>query len=210
MQHVIFDCETMSADAREAAVIDFSVFIFTEEKMLSDKPYSLDDHKNVRKFKLSLKNQVSQYKYKVSESTKQFWLEQSKEAQAHIKPLSDDLLLQDFSRELLLYLSTNCKSYRFDRWWTRSNTFDPVILQRIMDDTGGTQAFDKLCPHWLLRDTRSYIDGALSFPKENGFCPIEDEELWKRTFVLHDSAWDCLADALRIQAILRSQRGLTI
>lgn len=210
MQHVIFDCETMSADAREAAVIDFSVFIFTEERMLSDNPYSLNDYKNVRKFKLSLKDQVSQYKYKVSESTKQFWLEQSKEAQAHIKPLPDDLSLQDFSREFLLYLNTNCIGYRFDRWWTRSNTFDPVILQRIMDSTGGTEAFNKLCPHWLLRDTRSYIDGALSFPKENGFCPIEDEDLWKRTFVLHDSAWDCLADTLRIQAILRSQKGLTI
>lgn len=210
MQHVIFDCETMSADAREAAVIDFSVFIFTEEKMLSDNPYGLKDHKNVRKFKLSLREQISRYKYKVSDSTKQFWLEQSKEAQAFIKPAEDDLSLEEFGSQFLSYLKTNCKRNNFDRWWTRSNTFDPVILQRIMDDVGGTDTFNTLCPHWLLRDTRSYIDGALSFPKVNGFVPIEDEEEWKANFIHHDSSWDCLADMLRIQAILRSQKGLTI
>lgn len=208
MQHIIFDCETMSADAREAAVIDFSVFAFSEEKMLSDEPYSINDYKNVKKFKLSLRDQISQYKYKVSESTKQFWLEQSKEAQAHIKPLPDDLLLQDFSNQFLSHITSLCKKNRFDRWWTRSNTFDPIILQRIMQDTGGTERFDKLCPHWLLRDIRSYIDGALSFPDNNHFCPIDDEDLWNKHFVAHDSAWDCLADALRIQAILRIQRGV--
>jgi hypothetical protein len=209
MEHLIIDCETMDTNTDTCAVIDFSAMIFTHDKMLSDNPYSLKDYDKVKKFKLSLKDQRTQYKYTISESTKQFWLEQSKGAQKFILPREDDLTLTQFGSEFFEFLETRSKK-RFDRWWTRSNTFDPLILWRILRDLNIDTEFHNMAPHWALRDTRSYIDGALSFPKKNGFTPMEDEKIWDDTFVLHDSSWDVLADVLRIQSIVRSQKGLSI
>jgi hypothetical protein len=63
-------------------------------------------------------------------------------------------------------------------------------------------------PHWKLRDTRTFIDAKLDFPKVNSFVPVQDEEFWNKVFQAHDSSWDILADILRIQAILRAEQDL--
>lgn len=209
MEHFIIDCETLDTNTSTCVVIDFSAFIFTEQKMLSDKPYDLESIHEIKKFKLNTKQQRSQYKYTVSTDTLKWWKDQGEAARQLILPSPKDLLLEEFGTQFIEYMSTR-KSQRFARWWTRSNTFDPLIIWRILTDTGHYDDFANAAPHWALRDTRSYIDGALGFPKVNGFVPMEDEAQWTKKFIQHDSSWDVLADVLRIQAILRSQRGLSI
>jgi hypothetical protein len=71
---------------------------------------------------------------------------------------------------------------------------------------GKKQQVLEYLPHWSLRDTRTWIDAKLDFPRKNGFCPIEDEKIWEQTFKAHDSAWDILADVLRLQAIDRAEK----
>lgn len=205
--HVVFDCETFSQDARKCAVIDFSIGIFKHSKMLSDKPYMCRDIANIKKLKISVKDQVANYGYEVSASTVDFWNQQEESARKHIKPKPDDLKLEDFAMQ---FLDFSREAGKINFWWSRSNTFDPIIIERIMRDTGNFDTFRKIFPYWAVRDTRSFIDGALDFPKENGFIPIEDEEFWNKIFVKHDSSWDVLADALRIQAIVRSVSDLEL
>lgn len=199
----------MSADASSCAVIDFSVFLFTDKVMLSEVPYGLNSIDKVKKFKLSVKEQVKSYKYGVSDDTRQFWSKQPAAAKALIQPKPDDLTLEQFGAQFFEYLETR-EETKLSYWWSRSNTFDPIILSRILTDLGLIEKFNRIAPHWKLRDTRSFIDGALGFPKKNGFVPMEDEAKWKENFVEHDSAWDVLADVLRIQGIIRSQKGLAI
>jgi hypothetical protein len=67
---------------------------------------------------------------------------------------------------------------------------------------------DESLKFWKIRDTRTFIDAKLDFPKENGFVPIKDEALWKKHFKLHNSSWDILADVLRLQAIVRAENDL--
>lgn len=209
MEHFIIDCETLDTNTSTCVVIDFSAFIFTEQKMLSNEPYNLNSIHEIKKFKLDTKEQKSKYKYTVSADTLKWWRDQGEAARKLILPSPEDLSLETFATQFMGYVNTR-KKQRFDRWWTRSNTFDPLIIWRILTDTGHYDHFAEIAPHWALRDTRSYIDGALSFPKVNGFVPYSNEEEWNEKFVQHDSAWDVLADVLRIQAILRSQKGLSI
>lgn len=63
-------------------------------------------------------------------------------------------------------------------------------------------------PFYKVRDIRTYIDAKLDFPVINGFIPIENQLLWNKSFVQHDSSWDTLADVLRIQAIMRAEKDL--
>jgi hypothetical protein len=209
MEHFIIDCETLDTNTSTCVVIDFSAFIFNEKRMLSDNPYNLDSIHEIKKFKLDTKEQKSRYKYTVSADTLKWWRDQGEAARKLILPSPEDLSLETFATQFMEYVDSR-SSKQFTRWWTRSNTFDPLIIWRILTDTGHYDQFAAAAPHWALRDTRSYIDGALSFPKVNGFVPMEDEALWTQKFIQHDSAWDILADVLRIQAILRSQRGLSI
>lgn len=205
--HIVFDCETFSQDARKCAVIDFSIGIFKHSKMLSDKPYTMRDIVNITKLKMSVKDQVANYGYEIDPNTVDFWNSQGEAARKHIKPLSTDLGLEDFAMQ---FLDFSREAGKINYWWSRSNTFDPIIIERIMRDTNNFEVFRKMFPYWAVRDTRSFIDGALDFPAENGFIPVEDEEFWNKVFVKHDSSWDVLADALRIQAIVRASADLEL
>lgn len=205
MKGFILDFETMGQEYLDCAVIDCSYFVFDTDKMISDDPYTTRTVAEIHKSKVSVQKQVDKYGWKVYKDTLQFWQEQSKEIQKLITPKSTDLTLEEFTQELFTVLNTAGKiSY----WWTRSTTFDATILLRIMNATDQNLALNEHLPHWKHRDTRTFIDAKLDFPKENAFIPIEDEEFWEKVFQKHNSTWDVLADVLRIQAILRAENDL--
>ena len=204
-KELILDFETMSTDASNCAVIDCSFFVFDRNKMISDNPYTCKSIVDMKKCKLSIKEQVEKYGYKVSNDTIDFWSKQPKEVQRLIAPKSTDITVKEFASELFNLLNSSGKiSY----WWTRSSTFDPIILWRIMEDLGMTNSINEHLPFWKHRDMRTYIDAKLDFPKVNGFAPIENEDFWNKIFKQHDSSWDILADVLRIQAIARAEKDL--
>lgn len=202
---VLIDFETMGKDATTCAVIDCSVIVFDKSRFLSNKPYDLSSISEAKKFKLSIKDQVVNYGYIVDKSTVKFWEEQSPEVRAKIMPKKDDLTVAEFCSELLSFLSGKGK---IDYWWSRSNTFDPIILARLFQSQNKLLMIEEYLKFWRVRDMRTFIDAKLDFPKVNGFVPIKDEKKWEANFKQHDSAWDVLADLLRMQTIARIENDM--
>lgn len=205
MKHCFIDCETLGQPADNCAVLDFSFMVVDTEKFLSNKPYSTADISIVKKFKLSVKDQVDNYNSVVYKDTVDWWQSLPSGTRKNIVPKKDDLTIKEFITQLVSYLNDFGK---IDYWWSRSNTFDPVILDRIFVSEGKSEMFRQYFPHWKVRDIRTYIDAKLDFPKKNGFIPIDDEEHWNNVFVEHDSSWDVLADVLRMQKIVRIENDL--
>lgn len=58
MNHFFFDAETFGQNPHDCAVIDISGIVVNTDKMLSDKPYTLSSVSEVKRFKLSVKDQV--------------------------------------------------------------------------------------------------------------------------------------------------------
>lgn len=202
---LILDFETMSENYADCAVIDMSAIVFDTDKMLSDEPYTCKSIVQVKRFKLSVKEQVKKYEFKISDSTLKFWESQSDDVKAKIKPRSDDLTLEAFTKEFISYLSDNGK---IDYWFTRGNVFDGPILYRLFDTQNKVTLLNEYLKFWRIQDTRTYINAKLDFPKVNGFVPIKDEEFWNKVFQAHDSSWDVIADLLRLQTIIRLENDL--
>lgn len=205
MKHCFIDCETFGQPTDKCAVIDFSFFVADADRFTSDNPYTTDDITNVVKLKLSVKDQVDNYNWIVYKDTIDFWQSLPAEARKNVAPKKDDLTVKEFVAGVISYMNKQGKT---DYWWSRSNTFDPVILARIFDAESKHQDFKQYFPHWKVRDIRTYIDAKLDFPKKNGFVPLKDESKWNSVFVEHDSAWDVLADVLRMQAIVRAENDM--
>lgn len=204
MQMLFLDFETLGRNVYNSAIIDCSAVIVDTDRMLTD-PYNLDSLSLIKRFKLSVKNQVDKYDWVVYKDTVQFWETVSDAAKKHIAPKKSDLTVEEFTAQFVAFLDASPK---VDYWWTRSNTFDPVLLWRIFDSVNGYYTLNERLPYWRIRDMRTYIDAKLDFPKKNGFVPIKDEALWTKSFVEHDSSWDVLADVLRMQAIIRAESDL--
>lgn len=198
------DFETMAKDANSCAVIDCSVIVFDWDRFLTN-PYTLKDINLTKRFKLSIKDQVANYDWVIEKQTIAFWEEQSAEVRSKIVPKKDDLTVKEFTSEFINYLIDNGK---IEYWWSRSNTFDPIILSRLFKSQNKLLAMEEYLKFWRVRDTRTYIDAKFDFKTKNGFIPISNETAWEQNFKEHDSSWDVLADVLRLQAIIRAENDL--
>ena len=207
MKDLIIDFETLGTEPSNCVVIDCSVMVFDWDRFTSSNPYTIKDVKEAKKFKLSVSDQAKNYGYKVDQGVLEFWQQQSKEVRNNIKPRSDDITVEEFIKQFHDFvIDSNIK-----HWWSRSNTFDPVILTRLYDSQGKKQHMFEYLKFWLVRDTRTYIDAKFDFKqKKNAFCPVSDDQAWEQKFKLHDSAWDVLADVLRLQAIARAENDLPL
>jgi hypothetical protein len=150
-------------------------------------------------------DQVKNYGYEIDKDTVSFWEEQSPEVRRHISPKDGDLTVEEFCKDFQNFL---INSPKIDFWWSRSNTFDPIILGRLFQSQDKLLHMEEYLKYWRVRDTRTFIDAKLNFPKKNGFNPLADEALWESSFKAHDSSWDILADVLRIQAITRAENDM--
>lgn len=204
--HLIIDFETMGTKATKCAVIDCSVIVFNWNNFL-ESPYTTDHISLAKRFKLSIADQVKNYGWEIDKSTLQFWEEQEPEVRAKIAPKKNDLTVKEFIKEFHNFL---IDSPKIDYWWSRSNTFDPIILTRLFEAEDKLLHLEEYLKYWRVRDTRTYIDAKLNFPKQNGFVPIQDEEKWNRVFKKHDSSWDVLADVLRLQQLCRAENDLDL
>jgi hypothetical protein len=191
----------------DCAMIDCAVFVADTEKMLSNKPYTMENIVDIKKLKLSVKDQVENYGWKVYDDTLQFWQSLPADVRKHVKPLSDDLTVKEFVEEFTNFL---IQSGKIDYWWSRSNTFDPFLLWRLYESQKKTPTINEYLPYWRVRDIRTFIDAKLDFPKINGFVPIKNQTVWDTNFKQHNSSWDVLADVLRMQAILRAEEDLEL
>lgn len=203
--HFILDFETMGQDVFQIPILDCSYMVFDWDRFITDKPYSLLELvENAKRDKVSVKEQCEVYGAKFTKRDLEWWESQGPEAKKVLKPSNDDVSVNIFISRFISYVENKSIGY----WWSRANTFDPLILQRWATKVG---KFDIITQHlspWLVRDTRTFIDAKFNFPKVNGFVPVSDEQYWNKTFIKHDSRFDIAADILRLQAICRAENDL--
>jgi hypothetical protein len=206
MKHMVIDFETMGKKTTRCAVVDCSIMIFDWDRFLVD-PYTPESITETKRFKLSVADQVKNYGWEIEKSTLQFWEEQEPDVRARVAPKKDDLTVTEFVKQFHEFLVASPK---IEYWWSRSNTFDPIILSRLFEAEDKLLHLEEYLKYWRVRDTRTFIDAKLGFPKENGFVPLQDADKWNRVFKKHDSSWDVLADVLRLQQIFRAENDLNL
>ncbi len=205
-QHFIFDFETLGQDVFQIPMLDCSYVAFDWDRFTSDNPYTLEELVDLsRKDKLQMIHQVKEHGAKYVQRDLDWWLSQSEDAKKVLKPSAADIRVEEFINNFINYLKSVGK---INYWWSRSNTFDPIVLQRWATVVGRQEEVGNLLKFWSVRDTRTWIDAKLNFPKQNGFCPLADEEYWNKTFVKHDSRYDIAADILRLQTIARLENDM--
>jgi len=195
----------MSHKSWDGAAIDLAALKFDWDRFSSDDPYSFRELlSETKRFKFDVKDQVTSGFGKVDPAAIEFWQKQDTKVRNKIKPSGDDISINEFGKEFLSYMGNT----EVDRWWSRSNMFDPVILERMLDASGVKQQAFKFTKHWLVRDTRTWIDAKFGFTENNGFVPVQDEQYWNSVFEQHNSSHDVVADVMRLQAIDRAESDL--
>jgi hypothetical protein len=199
--HFILDYETIGQDVFKAPVVNCAYYLFDWERFTSDNPYTFQELiGEIRQDKFKIREQIEDGGYSYKRDDLEFW-KQNPIAYEQLRPTPQDISVEDFTTRLYDYVIGN----KVVRWWSRSNTFDPILLHRNFLDFSSREKLDFILPYWLVRDIRTYIDTQFQFQnKKNGFCPIDDEGEWNRIFVAHNSIHDVAADILRIQKIERA------
>lgn len=201
----ILDFETIGQCSRVAPALDCSYTTFVWDRFL-DEPYSFQELISmIEKQKLSIKDQIQNYDFSYKEEDLNWWMEQPPQVRKNIKPLDTDLKISQFIEKMITYLRG---SEKVDYWWSRSNSFDPVILDHLSMSVGKDKFLNEYIPYWKNRDTRTFIDAKFNFTTKNGFVPVSNSDKWEQVFNKHDSTHDVAADILRLQAIHRAEHDM--
>lgn len=207
--HFIFDYETTGQNVFSCAVVDCSYIAFDWDRFTTD-PYLYEDLLSfVEKDKLNVTDQVSKYGWKVEKDFVENFLKKlPADVKKNFYPSPHDVTVEHYLERMVSYAEGEKIKY----WWSRANTFDPIILDRmlhVVDPTIETRK-NKALAYWKVRDTRTFINAKTNFNMTTSFVPMKDEEKWKDTFKAHNSAHDIVADILRMQAITRIESDLDL
>lgn len=204
MKHLILDFETLGADVFKIPLLDCSFITFDWTRFESN-PYSLLELvDSAQHYKLNVKEQCATFGTTFTKRDLAWWENQGDEAKKVLSPSKLDVNTDYFVDKFIEYVKVHKPVY----WWSRSNTFDPILLQKVASWHGRYEDMCAVLSPFKVRDTRTWIDAKLDFPKHNGFCPIADPVYWSKTFVKHDSRFDIAADILRLQTIARAELDL--
>lgn len=200
-KHLIFDFETFGTDMISGfPVIDIAYYVFDANRF-TENPYTFEELiSKIQYGKFDVLAYKEKYGYKPEEDTINWWKNQAPNVRNRIKPKSDDIDDTVFADQFLNYVNDNKPEY----WWSRGNTFDPIIIYRIFKDLNRSHEFNKICPHWAVRDVRTYIDAKFDFSVKNGFVLPE----WEEKFEAHNSVHDVAVDILRFQTIIRAENDM--
>lgn len=208
MKHLFFDFETMGSNVHVCPIIDCSLVAIDWERMTSDEPYSFRELVEMGEtIKVSVKDQMDNYDCSFTKRDFDWWNSQGAEAKKKIKPRDTDLTAKEFCDNFLDILDSYGK---IDYWWSRSNTFDPIVLWRTMKACGRADQMDRKLRYNKVRDVRTFIDAKLDFKANNNFVPLKDVTYWEKAFIAHDSRCDVAADIMRLQAIERTENDMEI
>lgn len=192
MKCVIYDYETLGTDVRTCPILSLALYEFNTARFAS-KPYTVEEILADSKFyKFSVADQVENYGKKISKDTLDWWNSQPKELkESQLKPSKNDLQLAALYDIMVSTVGANT-------YFTRGNTFDPMITQFMMESLKKPDPIE----FWKVRDTRSFIEG-LSYGSDlkNNFTPPEIEG---KNLPLHDPRVDIALDVLRMQTLIRA------
>ena len=201
----IYDIETLNTDQSKTPIIDMSAYKFNWGRFTTD-PYTFEELLgDIKRYKVSVKDQVKNYGAEVCPETLQFWEEQAAVVRKRITPKKDDLLVEDFLEQLFSHMTS---SHQPTFHWSRNNTFDPVVVAMLARKAGMFERYRQAFKFWAVRDVKTWIDAKFDFSIDQNFIPVADEEYWNNTFEHHNSVHDVAADVLRLQAIRRGEEDL--
>jgi len=194
---VIYDFETLSQRASDAALVSCAVMSFDME-VLKNNGYTYEELLSKTSYiKLNVQDQVKNWNRKIQQSTLDWWAKQDKEAISKIKPSKDDVPLVEF---LDWFLDKTPDTKQVKYYFTRNNTFDPVIMESICFAMGQPIPY----MWWKIRDTKSFIMGlAYELNIRDDFIPPDCEG----KYVKHDPSHDIVLDVMRLQILLHSKFG---
>lgn len=206
-QHLIIDFETLGQDVFKVPVLDCSFLAFDWSRFTTPDPYTLMELVDIaQNYKFNIMTQIEAFGCKFNKRDIEWWESQGSDAKRILAPSDKDVTSLFFVDKFIEYVSNRQIGY----WWSRSNTFDPILLQKVATWNNKFDEVNKHIKPWLVRDTRTFIDAKFNFPKINGIVPISDTEYWEKTFVKHDSRFDIAADILRLQSITRIENDMEI
>lgn len=199
-RHFILDAETIGQSIFTCPVVNISYLLFDWDRFTSEDPYTFEELvESIQTINLNIKEQIEEGK-KFKKKDLQFWEDQGQAALNQLLHPNRGHSVKSAVQEFTKYLTNKTPAY----WWSRSNAFDPLLVQRMFEEASSKEAFDELLPFWAVRDVRTYLDTRFDFKlKRNSFCPIDDEAKWDRIFIKHNSAHDVAADVLRMQRVER-------
>ena len=201
----ILDFETLGTNRIFCPVVNVAYRTFTWDRFL-ENPYTLDELIHDSQFeKVNIQEQVKNYGYSFTKEDLKWWENQGPDVINQLKLSERDVTLRKFGEKLIDFF---IKSDKIEYWWSRANSFDPVILERVMEDVGLLPALNQHLMHWRVRDMRTHIDAKFDYTTQSGFIPISDEKFWKSKIVMHDPRCDIAADVMRLQAIYRAENDL--
>ena len=162
---VIYDFETLSQDQVNGVVLSCALLTFNRD-VLQDNLYTYEGLLSKTKFiKFDVQRQVVVQGRKIDNDTLKWWGEQGREAQKQLAPSTKDVCIYTMHD----WFINNVNIEKLKVVYTRNNTFDPVFFDRIC------QADDKKLPYpfWMIRDTKSTIDGLTwgQFDIRDSFIP---------------------------------------
>jgi len=201
----IFDLETIGANVHVCPIVDIAYTTFYWDRFI-EQPYSFEELTGMMQTnKASIIDQMKNFGCSYKKSDVEWWEKLPDHARDKLNPQKTDLTTQEFCDTIIKYLVAEKK---IDYWWSRGNTFDPVILWRFMNACGNGYTFDEYLKFYKVRDIRTHIDAKFNYTTRSGFVPVSDTDYWERNFVAHDSTHDVAADILRLQAIHRAENDL--
>lgn len=199
---VIFDFETLSLDRFRCVITCVAGLEFDEDRYTSDEPYTFDELTEAAHFaKFDVGSQVQHYGRKIDQGTLDWWRQQPKAVQNMlIEPSDSDV---SFEQSLVFFKTLMPTPDSVGKVYTRGNTFDPIIVDGIVEQLGREQLYQ----HWKLRDTRSTIDGlAYGADIKNTFIVPGLEN----KFIAHDPRHDIAMDVMRMQYLVRLLNDLEV
>lgn len=194
MECLIYDFETFGTEPTESVVLSCAMLVF-DMKIVMGKGPSIYDYdellKKTKFFKFDVQDQVQNHGRKIDKNTLKWWGEQTGEsAKAQYVPSKNDQPISEFHD----WFKSNMPN-ALDRVYTRGNTFDPPFVKYIFRDVNDKP---EPYPFWVMRDTRSVIEGLTWGQKiKDSFIP--DYPGLKEKFDAHDPRHDICMDVMRIQ-----------
>ena len=192
---IIFDFETLSVDVNQGVVLSLGLLTYNSFRLNSDELYSYDELLGKTKYmKFDVTEQVKKYGRKIDKSTLEWWNTQGESAKKVLDPNPD---LDQSIDKLYNFFVLNVNINNLKTVFTRGNTFDIPMLEGILKSTGYSVPY----PFWMVRDTRSYLDGLLyGSGQRNSYIPEGCQE----KFVAHDARHDVVMDVMRMQTIIQA------
>ena len=196
MINVIYDFETLSQNQLDCPIVSCAFLVFDDDRFLTS-PYSFEELVEETKFiKFDIEDQVKNWNRKIDIKTLQWWKEQEPEALKTIKPSKEDVSIEN----LHSWFVNNVNWDKVKKVYTRNNTFDPIILQYFLKQNNHKMPY----PWWLIRDTKSFIDGlTYGHDIKDSFIPPECEN----KFTKHNPIHDVVLDVMRMQTLIVAKFG---